>query len=59
MADFSFTDRQVTHLLMALRHYQAVLVNDEKDPGPAMMDALVVEDLIKRLQAAKLTKPPS
>lgn len=58
MADFSFTNRQITHLLVALRHYRERLLNDEKDPGPAMMDALLVDDLIKRLRAAEPPNPP-
>ena len=59
MADFSFTDLQISHLLVALRRYREMLLNDEKDPGPAMVDALIVDDLIKRFRAAKTPNPPS
>lgn len=45
-------DRQLTYLLIALRHYeQALMENEEEELGDALDDLLMVQDLIAKLSA--------
>ncbi len=48
--DVTLSDRELTHIIYALAHYENVLLEDEEDPGPSTDDAMFVRHIMERLQ---------
>ena len=53
MHKMEFTDQDIVHLIIALQRYEAALLENEEDAGPSFGDSLRVENLLKRLRAAR------
>ncbi len=50
MATYELDDTAVTNIILALDEYIKILENDEEEPGPSMMDALYVRELVRDLR---------
>lgn len=53
MTTLSLTERELTYLMLSLKHYETQLLNAEGDEfAEAVNDLLIIQPLYKKLEAA-------
>lgn len=47
MITLEISKKSLFHVILALRAYEKILLDDEDDPGPSQADALLISHLAK------------
>lgn len=50
----ALSDKQLTHVILALEAYVKLLQKDEENSGPSIADSLFVSELAKQLRQGSL-----